>query len=281
MTFAAREESRHQGEPVHLYFFKYGDDLSNYYAYTDAEANITFDGIEYKATPFDRDNIKSSGSLDNSDIAMKAPRTIELADLFRIYPPDREVSVIIRQGHIGDPDEQFLVAWTGRILSAAFNGNEVTFTCQPVSTAMRRAGLRRHWQYSCPHALYGPQCQANQAAATSTTTLASSTGNSVTLPSDWATTDRKPKYVGGMVTWVGVGAQTERRMVIRVVGDTLVLAGLVRNLAIGQEVKVVLGCNHRGGLGDDCIVLHNNILNYGGDLWIPTKNPVGQVNNFY
>ena len=281
MTFQAREESRQQGEPVHLYFFKYGPGALDFFAYTDAETDVTHSGVTYRSIPFDRDNIKSSGSLDNSDVTLRCPADSELANLFKVFPPDHEVSIILRQGHIGDPDNEFVVIWTGRIMSPSFNGNECSFNCQPVSTAMRRAGLRRHWQYSCPHALYGSECEADQNAATSATTLVSATANSVTLPSDWATPPRKSKYVGGMVIWTGAGALMQRRMVLRVIGDTLVLSGLVRDLVPGQEVKVVLGCNHRAGLDDDCIQLHNNILNYGGDPWIPTKNPLSQVNNFF
>lgn len=281
MTFAAREESRTLGEPIHLYSFKYGEGTTDIYGYTDAEADITLDGIVYKAVPFDRDNIKASGSLDNSDLTMRSPADSELAALFRVYPPDREVAVIVREGHADDPDHEFIVIWTGRITSVAFDNNEAVYTCQPVSTALRRAGLRRNWQYSCPHALYGPQCQADQEAATSTSTVVSVTGNTITLPGDWATSGRKPKYIGGMVTWTGALGQTERRMILRVLTDTLVVAGLVRNLVPAQEVKVVLGCNHRAGLTDDCIVLHNNIANYGGDPWIPLQNPIGQLNNFF
>lgn len=279
--FPTIEESRQLGEPIHLYLFKYGDDSSAFYAYTDAEQDFTFGGVTYKAVPIDRDNIKAAGTLDNSDFQMRSPADAPLADLFRVYPPDREVSVIIRQGHLDDPDSQFLVCWTGRILSAAFNGNEVTYNCQPVSTAMRRAGLRKSWQYGCPHALYGPQCQADQAAATSAAIVASVTGNSVTLPSTWAAPALKPKYLGGMVTWTGSANQTERRMIVKVTGDTLLLAGLVRNLVPGQTINVVLGCNHKAGMGDDCVVLHNNIVNFGGAPWIPSQNPIGQRINFY
>lgn len=280
MTFATREESRQLGEPVQLYFFRYGDNSGDFYSYTDAETSITHMGVVYQAAPLDRGNLTSSGTLDKSTLELRTPGNIALADLFRIYPPSRVVSVIIRQGHINDPDQEFLVCWTGRILSAKYEGNECIFSCEPVSTSMRRPGLRRNYQYSCPHALYGPQCQADITAATTTTSLVSSTGNTVTLASGWATTDLKPKYVGGMVTWDGLAGQIERRMIISVSGDTVALSGLVRNLVPGQEIRAILGCNHRAGLTDDCIVLHNNIVNYGGHPWIPTTNPLGQINNF-
>lgn len=280
MTFQAREESRQLGEPVHLYVFRYGDTPDDYYAYTDAETNLTVAGVVYEAIPIDRGAITASGSLDKSQLELRTRGDIFLADLFRVYPPSRVVSVVIRQGHIDDPDQQFLVCWTGRILSCVYEGNEARFNCEPVSTSMRRPGLRRNYQYACPHALYGPQCQASMSAATTITSVAAASGITIQLASGWASADRKPKYVGGMVTWDGPGGQVERRMIIGVSGDTVQVNGLVRNLVVGQEIRAILGCNHRSGIEDDCIALHNNIHNYGGQPWIPTTNPIGQVNNF-
>jgi hypothetical protein len=42
---------------------------------------------------------------------------------------------------------------------------------------------------------------------------------------------------------------------------------------------VVLGCNHQAYAeeGGDCQPLHDNIVNYGGDRWIPLKNPIGNL----
>lgn len=66
-------------------------------------------------------------------------------------------------------------------------------------------------------------------------------------------------------------------------GDTLSLSGIPRNLAASDSVDVVLGCNHDAFAADggDCEGLHDNLPNYGGCKWIPTKNPIGTYNNFF
>ena len=61
------------------------------------------------------------------------------------------------------------------------------------------------------------------------------------------------------------------------------LSGLPQDLAVNDSVEVVVGCNHKAYAEDDgdCQPLHDNILNYGGDRWIPLKNPIGTYNNYY
>lgn len=81
-----------------------------------------------------------------------------------------------------------------------------------------------------------------------------------------------------MIEWAASG-RTERRTILDVQTDnTLLLSGPVRNLSVGATVTISLGCNHKM---DDWASLHNNIVNFGGQPYIPLKNPVGIRNNFY
>jgi len=282
MTFASYETSRDAGKPVDLYFFRHGSDPAAYYAYTDADFPLTVDHgdgpITYEAVPIRRGEISSTGTLDRSTLEVSTARDAELADLFRVYPPSQVVTLIIRQSHLDDPDEEFPVVWTGRIVSSSRKkDSSVSYSCEPVSTSMRRPGLRRHYQYGCPHALYGPQCSANKAAATVTATVDSISGTSVTLDTGWNAHDVS-KYLGGMIEWTNDDGQQEMRTILRVTGDTLSCSGILRDLDVGATISVILGCSQQLG---DCKDLHNNIVNYGGQPWIPLKNPVGFYNNYY
>lgn len=291
MTFENFEEGRFSGEPIDLFFFRYGEGTTDYYAYTNAVRAIVFDDglglgpISYEPLPINRDSVKSSGTLDKSAFKVTAPRDIPLADLFRVYPPSYVVTLVIRQGHISDPDQDYKVAWTGRILGYERVGSEVVLTCEMASTSMRRTGLRRHYQFSCPHLLYGEDCGADQVAATVAAEVASVSGLTVTFVDGWAA---KPliKYRQGIVRWTNLEGRTEIRQVLGVTEpNTLRLNGLLRDLTAGVIAQVSLGCNHQTspiGVGDgDCTNLHNNGPNFGGCKWIPTKNPVGSSNRFY
>lgn len=284
MTFEIREESRSKGEPIALYHFQYGDAADKYFGYTDAETTITTGGKTYEPIPIVMGAVKASGTLDRQSIEVRTPQNVELAELFRLFPPSQVITLIVKQGHANDPDAQFLVTWTGRVLGHKRQINEAVYTVESVATSMRRAILRRHYMYGCPHVLYGPQCKANKAAATITKTALSVTSPYVTLADNWATTSMKPKYLGGLVEWTTLDGLKETRAIRKIKGATsnqLLLSGTTNGLVAGMSVNLVLGCNHQAGLEDDCIALHDNILNYGGQPWIPTKNPIGIKNTFY
>ena len=278
MTFETLEESRYLGQPVDLYYFRYGTTASAYYAYTDAEEPVTFDGVIYEPKPIQRGAINSSGTLDKSALTVDLPTSCDVAELFRIYPPGRSVALIIRQGHLGDADNDFKVIWSGRILSSSREDSVDSLTCEPLSTAFRRSGLRRCYQYSCPHALYGAQCKASRLAGTSAATVYATTGASVTLDSGWNGSHAVEKYIGGMVEWE-TAAGKEVRTILRLTGggNVLNLSGSTRGLTGGTEISVILGCEHNM---TDCETLHNNIQNYGGQPWIPLSSPI-KINPYW
>lgn len=288
MSFELRETSRAKGQPVSLFFFRYGAGVDNFYAYTNAEYAKTFNLVEYQPVPIQYGSVEASGTLDKKTLEVRTSIDNEVAELFRVSPPTYPVVLFIRRGHLNDPDNEFLVEWSGRVLSCSREGSEAIFSCEPISTAMRRTGLRRHWQYSCPHVLYGPQCNANKAAATTTNVLVAVAAASITLNDGWETPERATKAHGGLVQWEGPNG-TIVRTIIAVNDDltTLRLNGPTTGLQSGMSVDVSLGCNHRFELdGDefidtDCITIHDNLQNFGGQPWIPEDNPIGTNTNKY
>ena len=278
MSFGNIEESRSLGSPTNLYLFRYGSEPSDVFAYCDCEHPVTFDGNIYVPIAISRQAIRSNTTLDKSELMVETADNTQLADLFKYYPPSEVVSLTIFQGHADDPDNQWIACWSGRVLGVKSNANTATYTCQPISSSMQRPGLRRNYGYGCPHRLYGTQCGANKAAATRTATVAGLLSNAIELAPEWDTAPRRPKYIGGMVEWTFNG-QTELRTILDIQDENrLLLAGPVRGLIVGSTVTIVLGCNHKM---DDCGELHNNIVNFGGQPYIPMKNPVGIRNNFY
>lgn len=285
MTFEAIETSRALGTPATLYHFSYGEDPSAYFAYTDAEQPVTFDGVAYQPFAIMRGSIATQGTLDKATLDIQLPTESGLVELFRLYAPTRVVTVIVRQGHVTDPGNDWPAIWVGRIINISRTGNQAVVSCEPVSTSMRRPGLRRHYQYGCMHALYGPQCKADRSAATTSSTVSSIAGNVVTLPAGWNGARLAAKYAGGLLEWTTPEGNTEIRTIMRVVGNALTINGLPVGLAPATAVLVSLGCNHQM---DDCQNLfvetgtgNSNILNYGGEPWIPTVNPIGYNNQFY
>lgn len=289
MSYADYQASRDGGNPIQLFLFHYGTEPGEHYAYTDHTEEMTVDHggaigeIIYSPVPISRGSIESNGTLDRATLKVSTDIGTGVAELFRVYPPPYVVALTIFEGHLDDPDEEYLVTWAGRVIAAQRKGSQLEMSCEPVSTSLERPGPRAAYGYGCRHVLYGPQCQANKAAATVSTTVAAIDGATIDLAPGWEGAFDPAKFLRGMVEWAAPGGSTDRRMIIRVDGDTLSLTGLPTGLAVSDPIDVVLGCNHKAYIedGGDCEGLHDNILNYGGERWIPTQNPIGKFNNYY
>ena len=274
MTVAQFEESRARGAAVEIYLFRFGTEPTAFHAYCDVEFPVTVDGVTYEPLPIQRAQITSQQSLDKADVDVKVPMTSEIAGLFSLLPPSTKVTLVIRRGQADDPDQEFPVIFAGHVQQSSRDGRTATLRCVPASVSIKRVGLRRHYQYTCPHVLYDQDpgsCRANKAAVTQLARpVTAITSNRVTLAAGWNGAPATSKYVGGMVEWDGPYGR-ERRTIIRVSGNVLSLSGLPSGLSVGNTVDVVPGCNHQT---EDCATLHNNIVNFGGMPYIPTENPV-------
>lgn len=278
------ETSRSRGQPVELYKFVYGTGAASFLAFTDGDTTVIHDGITYAPMPAVRGAFKANGSFESLTLSIEVPLDSDIAELFRIMAPLQPVSVFIRQGHIpnsSDPveyalGENFPVAWVGRVLEVNRGDTSCTLSCEAGAAGMSQPGLRRNYQLTCPLVLYGPRCKASKAAAKIATTVSAITGNRVTLPAGWMGARTAFDFIGGLAEWDTVDGR-EYRTILRIEAlQTLVLTGTTRNLSVGGAIDVFLGCAHTVAV---CEGLHNNIVNYGGQPFIPTENPVGKNNH--
>jgi len=270
MSFDAIEKSSDFGAPFELYEFRYGDEDALAYRYTNADRDLTRLGHTWFARPITREAYRSSGKTDDkSSLTIRMPVDTDLSSLFTDFPPPQVVRVTIWAGHMTDPDEQVLVIWTGRVLSVAKERNQALLTCDNTIISLKRPGLRRNWQYLCPYVLYGPMCGATMRGVESQVVNVTTTG--IVLEAGWWGSIEPEKFKGGMIRWRG-GFGLESRTIRDARDDGfLQFLGPLRDIEEGQKVSLFLGCNHTMS---DCRSLHNNINNYGGDPWIPLKNPV-------
>lgn len=286
MTFDLFESSRSSGKPIALFLFRVGPGDLDVLGYTNCETPIVYAPsgtlVTFEPTPIERDDIKSSGTLDKTTIDIRLSRDLAIADIFRIYPPSYVVSLVIYEGHIGDADMEFLVRWSGRIRNAQFDGLKCTLTGEPISSILGRPGLRRNWQFGCPYVLYSPvTCKAQKIpqALTLTSIL---TGNSVRVHPVGVLPKPAVNYTNGTIEWFNAENRRELRNIAKVTAATggnfdLVLTGGTHTLIVGQDMAMLLGCNHDT---IDCETIFDNILNYGGQPWIPLKNPVNNIRTF-
>ena len=270
------ERSRAKSKPFYLLKIRYGAGPNEFYAFTDGDFPFTHDGVQYSIRAFDLGEISASGSMDRSTVELRSPKTNELFELFRVYPPSYRVAVTIMKSHFGDQDAGVVTIWSGRIMGMTVRGSECTFNCEPIATTMKRLGLRRNWQYGCPHPLYQFGCNANRLNVQQIATVTSNADGKLSLTPGWNGPIDPTKFIGGYVELPATTALS--RSILRVEGNTLVVSGTVWSAPAGTQIKVYPGCAHNMG---DCQSVHNNIVNFGGQPWIPSDNPVGVKNNFY
>jgi hypothetical protein len=274
--------TRSRREPIHLYEIVWGSGGGNTYRYTDGEVSVTHNGFQWEPTQIRHTEINSSGTLDKSSVEIEVSRLNPLVEVFRTWPPNRIVSLTIIQGERRDTDAEFLTLWKGRILNFNLEGLKATLTGEPVGTSTRRPGLRRNFQYGCPHVLYGPHCRASRAGRSVMIQPLGVNGAVVEVATGWNGAFATDKYVHGLAEWTNNQGDFVSRSILRVEagggGHMITLAGLATGLEVTHNLTLLVGCNHQMS---DCTDLHQNVVNYGGCPWIPLKNPIGTYNIYY
>lgn len=276
--FNTKETSRDEGKPITLVRFSYGSGPhAVVLRYTDAEKPILYSDGEYEPIPINRGTIVQSGTLDKSAVEFTVPTSSAISQLYLAGAPSSVVLVTIRQGHTDDGDKEFPVSWVGRINVVIRDPDKTKIQCEPFQTALKRAGLRRNYQATCPHALFSSGCGASKAAVT-VDVVPDGIGNSgLTLPSGWNGSLAIEKYLGGMLSYTGL-IGVEYLSIIAVTETWCKTNRNIIGLTAGATVQITAGCDK---MMATCRDVHDNILNYGGQPWIPVENPFGYTNIYY
>jgi uncharacterized phage protein (TIGR02218 family) len=265
MTYDARERSVQDGRPIEI--FTFARDVQAW-RYTSADRDVTVTSQVYRAQPISRSEIESTQEKARLGITITMPRTIEVAELYRVSPPTQAVTCIVQQYH--EADAEVATLWTGRILSCEFAGAMATLRLEPLLTSIRRIGLRRMYQRQCPHVLYGPACQVNRESFRVDGTVASISGLVVNVAA--AAGEADAWFAGGYLEYTAEGGAPERRFITNHAGPLLTVSSAPYGLAAAAAVKLYPGCDHAI---TTCTSKFSNAANYGGFPYFPLKNPFG------
>jgi len=173
------------------------------------------------------------------------------------------------------------VGWKGRYVSQKPAGSKLNIVVESIFTALRRPGLRARYQKTCRHALYDDQCTIDEESFAVESVLESISGITIIVPE--AALQSDGFYLGGMIRAL---TDNSLRWIVNHVGETLTLVrpfealeeaiagyGINYGGSYGAAfVKIYPGCDH---IRTTCVNDFNNVLNFGGFPWIPSKNPMG------
>ncbi len=264
MTVNDREISEYDSFPVELYTFTR---QTNIWRYTSADEDKVVGGFVYLAYPMQRDNFQQSQEMARGPINIKMSKQVPFLQEFRASPPSSVTTLTIIRYH--EDLAEYVTAWLGRVTNVKFAERDAEVRCEPVFTSLKRPCLRRRYQTTCPHVLYGAQCTVSRAAFAVNTTLAGVAGDVLTSgtfalsPDGW--------FAGGYVDWDNGAGDIERRFIISHTGSNITIGLPFNGMPSGAEVVAYPGCDH---LLQTCADKFDNEENYGGQPFYPGKNPM-------
>jgi len=258
MSYLNQETSLAAGAPVELYRFVLGQQI---WTVTSAREALVYQTESYQPTVIRRSAVEQSPEFARNGIDLDCGRDFAVAQLFAAARPNGVVSLTLFRNHLGD--SEYITWWKGRVASVVFSGSTAKIRCESIFTALKRPGLRAHYQTGCRHALFDPGCGINNQAYKLVGTVSAVTGLDVkssaflTQPAGWLT--------GGYLRVAGVP-----RMITNHSGDTVTLSTPLPGLQPGAALEAFAGCDRSFAT---CQAKFGNFLNFGGFPWIPAKNP--------
>lgn len=273
MSFNLFEIAGFLGRPICLYEFVWGNDT---YRYTSSDRNIQYpyvDGNPANGTWWTSIPIKDNGftqGVTTQEFVVELPRSNEIVNLFRSTPPSLPIALTCRRFHKDDPAQDVAVYWVGTVGNVKVrDAIKAEILGIPISSTMRRTGLRLCWERNCPHSLYDEGCGANRNLFKAVTTVTALTGSTITVAATggWAGV----QFSGGYVEWEATAAGTvDRRAIERGDGNIMYLLGSTDRMEVGMAVTLYLGCDLTP---TTCQGTFNNLANHGGFQMLAGKSP--------
>lgn len=263
--------------PKELYRFVEG---SSVWTVTSADSSEVYNGETYVPVTIGRSEAESKNELSRANLQVTVDLDNAMGRRWMKNILDEVVSLTLFSKDGADVS----VTWKGRLASVKPDVSSIELVFESIFTSLRRAGLRKRYQRSCPHVLYGRGCSLNKADwATAGKMLAlSADGLTVTVPEAASFADGY--FTSGMIE----APDGTLRFITNHIGQFLTLIRPVSSLGEalinsgygvsyggfygGVSVNIYPGCDRTK---ETCNNKFNNLPNYGGFPFIPLKNPFG------
>lgn len=268
MSYASKDKSVHDSQPVECFFFY---SLSREWTYTSSKSDvtITIDSIDVVFTPFQitRTALEISSTIDSVvSMDFTVPADSELAQKYAFSESPKNLNVVVYRKHEGDASTDWKIQWQGKIAGVRAQGDMVSLMMQSIlQTELGGLISSVYYQKRCNHKLFDARCKINRASFTQTATVVQVDGavigvNNMVYPNG--------ELNNGEMT----NDRTGEVQSILVANSNIIRVGSVfDDIVVGDTVKLTLGCD-LARLGH-CSSRYNNTANYGGFDFISDKDP--------
>lgn len=260
-----KDLSPHSGAPIEVY--KFVGELSSYF-YTSCNETVTVDGEVYEPLPgLTRTAIEVSSLLDSvqtTDISF--PVTTPLAVLYNFLKMPLELTVEIRSVHRGtDYDTDWRLEFQGNIVSFPVSNNIATCRAQSIIQSGLNQQLNQiTFQTPCNHEVYDTHCTLVEATFTTSSTVTNIKDNVITVVNDH---NADHFLIVGKLRNQRTG---ESRVIVDNVANVVTVGYGFLDIEIGDTMDLIVGCDNAYST---CLTVFNNLLNFGGFMFLPATNP--------
>ena len=266
MAFSDNEESVRLSQPTELFRFEYGIDQYLYYTHYHEDIALSATQV-YKSTQIKRGTNASMTQTSKSDLTITVARDETISEIFN----DDFTRVInltiwrVQPDYTGSSNR--IVTWSGRIVDYIYKDDELEIRTESVFTSLRRLGVTRTFSQNCPYTLFDNQCGATRGNYVHGMQIGTNDRKTLTV-ADAAGFENN--YFGGGYLELNLSGKIQRRSIVSHVGDQIVLNYPLPDFDEGIQGIFYAGCDRQLGT---CKNKFNNLLNFGGFPFVPTKNP--------
>jgi len=262
--YAADERSADRSEPEELFLFNLMD--TTYWSYTSSDYDITYGGRNYTAVLIKRSDILLNANSLKTKIEIEVDITNTFAQNFVNEVPEGVIKLTIYRRH---KQSNFEIYWQGYILGVGFRKELAIIVAGLKDKSLSRYGLMRKFQRTCPYSLYSTRCTILESDPSFQISGTIVSIDGVTITADEFSNEVDGWLVGGKFK-TDSGSCNQR--IVYHVGTTIKIARKVLAITTGDTFIAYAGCD---GLKATCKTKFNNKLNFGGQPYIPSKNPFG------
>ena len=267
----ALETSVASSRPIELYTFVVGSETFNY---TSGQDDFIFNSTTYTAIKgMNRGAVAQGRDERNRALEIRMPGDDDLVTRWRVRPPAVQASVTVRRVQRDETPSVVTsqLVFTGFIGGIAFNGPGELAVIGALSAeaSVRRQTPRFVYGGQCNWFLYEPGCgiDPNLHKFTGTVSAQDDDNSTITVPGVGAFSSKMPS---GIVVPIGL---TDRRSVTVQTGDVLTLNVRFSQTIVGLNIDCFKGCDRL--IDGDCANEYNNVIEFGGFPFVPTKNIFG------